>query len=176
MPSMDTQTLERVYQAELGAVHAFLSRLGAPRGDVGDLLHDVFLTAVKRWSAFDPQRPVRPWLLGIAFNVYGDWKKTGARRFEEGRDELPERGDESDLEARVEARKTGALVQAALLELDEPKRAAFVMHHFEGLSPNEISEVMQVPAATTYTRLRSARLELTEAVRRRQNPSSGAAA
>jgi len=56
---------------------------------------------VKRWSTYDPQRPVRPWLLGIAFNVYGDWKKTGARRFEEGRDELPERGDESDLEARV---------------------------------------------------------------------------
>ena len=57
---MDTQTLERVYQAELGAVHAFLSRLGAPRGDVSDLLHDVFLTAVKRWSSYDPQRPVRP--------------------------------------------------------------------------------------------------------------------
>lgn len=174
--TMDPQTLERVYQAELGAVHSFLARLGAPSGDVPDLLHDVFLTAVRRWSSYDPQRPVRPWLMGIAFNVYGDWKKTGARRFEEGRDELPERGDGSDLESQVEARKTGAMVQAALLELDEPKRAAFVMHHFEGLSPNEISEVMQVPAATTYTRLRTARIELTAAVRRRQSPSSGAAA
>lgn len=173
---MDPQTLERLYQAELGAVHAFLVRLGAPAGDVPDLLHDVFLTAVRRWSSYDAQRPVRPWLMGIAFNVHGDWKKTGARRFEEGRDELPERSDGSNLEAQVEARKTGALVQAALLELDEPKRAAFVMHHFEGLSPNEISEVMQVPPATTYTRLRAARLELTAAVRRRQGPSSGAAA
>ncbi|MDP3238364.1 MAG: sigma-70 family RNA polymerase sigma factor [Myxococcales bacterium] len=173
---MDPQTLERVYQAELGAVHSFLARLGAPSGDLPDLLHDVFLTAVRRWSSYDPQRPVRPWLMGIAFNVYGDWKKTGARRFEEGRDELPERGDGTDLESQVEARKTGAMVQAALLELDEPKRAAFVMHHFEGLSPNEISEVMQVPAATTYTRLRTARIELTAAVRRRQSPSPGAAA
>ena len=173
---MDPQTLERVYQAELGAVHSFLARLGAPSGDVPDLLHDVFLTAVRRWGSYDAQRPVRPWLMGIAFNVYGDWKKTGARRFEEGRDELPERGDGTDLESQVEARKTGAMVQAALLELDEPKRAAFVMHHFEGLSPNEISEVMQVPPATTYTRLRTARLELTAAVRRRQSPSSGAAA
>lgn len=174
--TMDPQTLERVYQAELGAVHSFLARLGAPSGDLPDLLHDVFLTAVRRWSSYDPQRPVRPWLMGIAFNVYGDWKKTGARRFEEGRDELPERGDGTDLESQVEARKTGAMVQAALLELDEPKRAAFVMHHFEGLSPNEISEVMQVPAATTYTRLRTARIELTAAVRRRQSPSPGAAA
>ncbi len=174
--TMDPQTLERVYRAELGAVHSFLVRLGAPSGDVPDLLHDVFLTAVRRWASYDPQRPVRPWLMGIAFNVYGDWKKTGARRFEEGRDELPERGDGSDLESQVEARKTGAMVQAALLELDEPKRAAFVMHHFEGLTPNEISEVMQVPAATTYTRLRTARLELTAAVGRRQSPSPGATA
>jgi RNA polymerase sigma-70 factor (ECF subfamily) len=176
MPSMDSQTLERVYQAELASVHSLLSRLGAPAGDVPDLLHDVFLTAVRRWPSYDSTRPVRPWLLGIASNVYSDWRKTGARRFEEGRDELPERRDESDLEARVAARQTGALVQAALAELDEPMRVAFVMHHFEGLSPNEISEVMQVPAATTYTRLRSARLALTEAIRRRQNPTSGAAA
>lgn len=174
--TMDAQTLERVYQAELGAVHSFLTRLGAPPGDAPDLLHDVFLTAVRRWGSFDATRPVRPWLFGIAWNVYGDWKKTGARRFEEARDELPEHGDESDLEARVEARKTGALVQQALAELDEPKRAAFVMHHFEGLSPNEISEVMNVPPATTYTRLRTARLELTAAVRRRQATPSGAAA
>lgn len=171
---MDTHTLERLYQAELGAVHGFLVRMGAPSADAPDLLHDVFLTAVRRWSAYDASRPVRPWLFGIAANVVSDWKKTGARKFEEGRDEVPERRDEGDLEARVEARKTGALVQAALLELDEPKRAAFVMHHFEGLSPNEISEVMNVPPATTYTRLRSARLELTAAVRRRQAPSAGA--
>lgn len=174
--TMDSQTLERVYQAELGAVHGFLVRLGAPAADVPDLLHDVFLTVVRRWSSYDSARPLRPWLLGVASNVYGDWRKTGARRFEEQRDELPERHDEGDLEARVEARKTGALVQAALEELDEPQRVAFVMHHFEGLSPNEISEVMNVPPATTYTRLRTARLELTAAVRRRQNPSAGAAA
>jgi RNA polymerase sigma factor (sigma-70 family) len=168
--AMDVQTLERVYQAELGAVHAFLTRLGAPAKDAPDLLHDVFLTAVRRWSSYDASRPVRPWLLGIASNVYGDWRKTGPRRFEEGRDELPDDNDGSDLEARVEARKTGALVHQALLELDEPKRVAFVLHHFEGLSPNEVSEVMQVPVATTYTRLRAARLEVTGAVRRRQEP------
>lgn len=173
---MDSQTLERVYQAELAAVHSFLVRLGAPPGDVADLLHDVFLTVAKRWDTFDPQRPVRPWLFGIAANIFGDWRKTGPRRFEEGRDAVPERADGSDLDARVDARKTGALVQAALEELDEPKRVAFVLHHFEGLSPNEISEVMQVPPATTYTRLRTARLELTAAVKRRQTAPPGAAA
>lgn len=174
--AMDTLTLERVYQAELGAVHGFLVRLGAPTADVPDLLHDVFLTVARRWASYDPARALRPWLFGVASNVYSDWRKTGARRFEEARDELPDQGDERDLEARVEARKTGALVQAALAELDEPKRVAFVMHHFEGLSPNDISEVMNVPPATTYTRLRAARLELTEAIRRRQTPSAGAAA
>ena len=51
--TMDSQTLERVYQAELGAVHGFLVRLGAPSADVPDLLHDVFLTVVRRWSSYD---------------------------------------------------------------------------------------------------------------------------
>lgn len=172
---MDAQTLERVYQAELGAIHGFLARMGAPKADVPDLLHDVFLTAVRRWSAYDASRPLRPWLFGIAANVYGDWKKTGPRRFEEVSDSVPERAAQEDLDARVDARKTGAVVQAALAELEEPQRVAFVLHHFEGLSPNEVSEVMQVPAATTYTRLRTARLALAAAVKR-HHAASGAAA
>lgn len=158
-------SFERIYSQELGALHAFLYRLGAPASDVPDLIHDTFITAIRRWSTFDASKPVRPWLLGIAWRVHADWRSRAGHRREEPMQSPPERHDDSTPETHAQQRQSNDMVHRALAQLDETKRAVFVMHYFDGLSPNEISEAMNVPTATTYSRLRLARTELTQAVR-----------
>jgi RNA polymerase sigma-70 factor (ECF subfamily) len=46
--------------------------------------------------------------------------------------------------------------------LPEKKRTVFVLHEIEGLSPNEISEIVDAPVLTVRTRLFYARRELAE--------------
>lgn len=154
--------LDVLYRAEVGAIYAFLWRLGAREADMEDLVHDVFITAARRWSSYDPKRPARPWLFGIAFRVVSD-----ARRKERPAGEMPELEDSApgpdETVAQVQARK---VLQRALATLPEERRTAFVLHELEGLSVNEVSEVMECPAPTTYSRLKLAREEVEKAVER----------
>jgi RNA polymerase sigma-70 factor (ECF subfamily) len=157
--------LEQLYASEVRYVYAFLHRLGGRGCDLEDLVHDVFVTAVRRFGDYDPSRPARPWLLGIAFRVMSDWR----RKPRPATEELPElRFEGPGGEERVQQREARDLLTEALSGLSEERRAALVMYELEKLSVAEISEAMGCPLATTYTRLRTARDELAAAVRRIQ--------
>jgi RNA polymerase sigma-70 factor (ECF subfamily) len=165
---------ERLYASELPVVYGFLFRLGVHKADMEDLAHDVFVTAVKRWSTYDPSRPVRPWLLGIAYRVVLDSKRRLSGKMELP-GPMPERAtEENDSERQVEAREARDLLTRALEELPPERRASIIFYEIEGLSVAEIAEAMNVPAPTVYSRLRIGREELARAVQRlqpRRDPS-----
>ena len=107
-----------------------------------------------------------PWLLGIAYRVLLDLRRR-ASTTREVAGALPEIASEQQTgDERVQAREAQALVQEALLSLDEDRRDAFVLCDLQGLSPAEVAQTMGAPVATTYSRLRVAREEFTAAVRR----------
>lgn len=160
--------LEQLYTAELPAVYGFLVRSGARRADLEDLAHDVFATAVTRWSSYDVRRPARPWLLGIAFRLLVDQRRR-ASTTHEVQGELPEVAAEQETgEDRVRSREAQAIVQEALRALDDDRRATFILCDLQGISPADAAEVMGTPVATTYSRLRVAREEFSAAVKRIQ--------
>lgn len=154
--------LDALYRSEVKALYGFLWKLGAKESEMEDLVHDVFVTAARRWSSYDPARPARPWLFGIAFRTVSD-----ARKRERPRGELSEREDTrpgpDDAVAEAQARR---VLQAALATLPLERRTAFVLHELEGVSVNEVSTLMDAPAPTTYSRLKLAREEVARAVER----------
>ena len=160
--------LDQVYTAELPAVYGFLVRAGAERSQLEDLAHDVFVTAMRKWSTYDQTRPVRPWLLGIAHRTLLDIRRRPSTR-REVVGPVPDVIDEGETgEDRVKSRQAQALVQLALESMDGERRRTFVLCELQGLTPNEVAEVMETPVATTYSRLRVAREEFGAAVRRIQ--------
>jgi RNA polymerase sigma-70 factor (ECF subfamily) len=161
-PAVDFRT---VYEAEFDYVFHSLRRLGVPARDLEDLCHDVFL-AFHRGTGYDPARPIKPWLFGIAFRVASDYRRRAQNRYE-----LPsELGDPPDAAPRaddqVEAQERRRLVLAALQSVELARRAVFVMHDIDGWSMPEIAQVLDAPLNTLYSRLRLARTEFAEAVRR----------
>jgi RNA polymerase sigma factor (sigma-70 family) len=160
-----TVGFDHLYHSEFGPVRAFLYRLGARGDDLTDLIHDTFVTALRRFATLDQSRPTRPWFLGIAFKVHADFRALH-RHHQERLETPPEIPVAPTVDAEFEDRQQRSLIEQALETLEPAQRAVLVMHHFDGLTPNEISEAMSVPPATTYTRLRTARLALTQAVRR----------
>ena len=119
---------------------------------------------MRRWSSYEPSRPVRPWLLGITFRVFAHARRKAP----------PEAGglDESlvaegaSVEQQVAAKQAKALLDRALATLRPERRAVFVMMELEGMSAPEVAEVMGANLATTYSRLRLARADVHEAVER----------
>jgi RNA polymerase sigma factor (sigma-70 family) len=61
-------------------LRAFLRRLTANHADADDLAQETFVFAWEHIARFDPARPFRPWLFGIAWRKYREGKRGWLRR------------------------------------------------------------------------------------------------
>src|ERR1700740_484308 len=76
---------EALYRAELNSITAFFSRRSRNPLTVADLTADTFLEALRSYRTFDPARgQARPWLYGIARDVYARRRERDLRIDEAG--------------------------------------------------------------------------------------------
>lgn len=162
-----TAGFEAAYRAHFAHVWRTVRRLGVPDRELEDITHDVFLVAHRRWPDYDSDRPIRPWLTGIAYRVAADTRRLARRQREVFKEDPlrgvvdPAPGPEADA-ARAQSR---ALVVAALQRLDLDRRVVFVMADIDGTPGPQIAEALQIPLNTVYSRLRVARGRFAEAVK-----------
>jgi len=171
-PEMDGEEkavlFRSIYQSQINYVWNLLLRLGVRDADLEDVAHDMFVTVNRLLPAFDRSRPVRPWLMAIAYRTASNWRRSApVRREVPLLDEHTEISDDAPLpDERVFEDQARRMVLRALDDLDDERRAVLVMHDIEGTPVPEIAEATGVPLNTLYSRLRSARTQLKAAVDR----------
>ena len=74
--------MRAVYDEHFDYVWHTLRRLGVRAADLEDLAHDVFVAFHRTRATYDPSRPIRPWLFGIAFRVSSDHRRRARHRYE----------------------------------------------------------------------------------------------
>src|SRR5512143_2714955 len=57
------------FERELEYIFATLRRLGAAPGEAEDLAQELFMVLYRNWTTLDTDRPLRPYLFGIAFRI-----------------------------------------------------------------------------------------------------------
>ncbi|HUB09091.1 MAG TPA: sigma-70 family RNA polymerase sigma factor [Myxococcales bacterium] len=159
-----------LYEAELPYVLRSLRRLGVPAADAEDLTHEVFVVAFQSLDQIDASRPLRPWLFGIALKLAANFRRKAQRSREVGDEALEAPDDRADPEGAAAARQDRELVLRALGDVELDRRAVFVMYELNGHSMADIAEALGIPVNTAYSRLRLARAEFAESVRRLRPP------
>ncbi|MFO0602468.1 MAG: sigma-70 family RNA polymerase sigma factor [Polyangiales bacterium] len=158
--------LAAVYAREFDWVWATLRRLGVAARNLPDVTHDVFVVVHRRAHTYDPARPLRPWLFGVAYRVARDHLAL-ARNRREAVVEAPELADPAPAQDQaLDRAQSRALVLAALQEVELDRRVVFILHDLEEQPMPEIAAALDVPVKTLYSRLAAARAEFTAAVRR----------
>jgi RNA polymerase sigma-70 factor (ECF subfamily) len=156
---------DAIYDSEFGFVWNSLKRLGIHDHDLEDLTHDVFMRVYRSRAEYDPQRPIRPWLFGVAFRAASTFRRSARQRREVVAD-TQFHGEIRATEDPTDAAANRRLVLESLQALDLKKRAVFVMHELSGYSAPEIAEALGEPLNTVYSRLRVAREQFEAEVRR----------
>lgn len=169
-PPAEDRALDRrfraIFEREFDYVWTSLRRLGVHRRDLDDLAQDVFVLIYRRMDAYDPSRPIRPWLFAFAFRCASDWRRL-ARHRSAPFDEL-----DAKASAVAGADETLALAEdrdlllRALEEVELERRAVLILYELDECPMKQIAESLDIPLFTAYSRLRVARAELTNAVRR----------
>jgi RNA polymerase sigma-70 factor (ECF subfamily) len=152
------------FQKELDYVFRTLRRLGIAPSEVEDLAQEVFLALRGAWGEYDRDRPLRPYLFGIAFRIASAHQRKRKREVAFGIVEVGDAGPGPD-EALL-SKQARALVLAALERIPLPRRAVLVMHDIDDVPVGQVATILDIPLFTVYSRLRKARRELEASVRR----------
>lgn len=165
-PSQDPR-FRAIFDAEVRYVWTTLRRLGVGPADLDDVTQEVLLRVYRQLDQYDPARPLRPWLFGIAHRVASEWRRYRRRHPERPEESVPESADSSPgADETVASRQARTAVLRALDALDEDRRAVFILHELDGVAVPEIAAALGVPLNTAYSRLRLAREDFKAAINR----------
>ena len=149
-PTPGTVDFQSLYKQEFGYAWSTLRRLGVRESDLPDLAHDLFIVVFRHLSDYDPSRPVRPWLFGIAFRVVSDYRRS-ARITREALGDDPEIADRAPpVDEQIAERQARAVVMAVLDTLELDRRAVLVMHDIDGHPVPEIAAALASPSSSVW--------------------------
>ena len=146
-PGHQLDTFDAIYEHDLDYVWRTLGRFGVLPADLEDAAHEVFVILHRRLAELDPERPVRPWLFGVARRVASDMRAK--------RREVPISNEAVVHHDPKLAERD--LVWRALDALDDDRRTIVILHDLEGHTGAEIAEMLEIPVNTVHSRLRLGR-------------------
>ena len=184
--SIDQQLIERIQRGDKNAfnllvrkyqhkVISLVSRYVNNPGDIPDVAQEAFIKAYRAIPDFRGESAFYTWLYRIAVNTAKNYIVAQGRRppdmdvdsqdaeTYEGAESLHEVANPENLMLSDEIR---AEVAATLAGLPEDLRTAITLREIEGLSYEEIAEVMECPVGTVRSRIFRAR----EAIDKRIQP------
>jgi RNA polymerase sigma factor (sigma-70 family) len=154
-------SFEEAFEAEFASLHRYLRRRVGPSA-ADDLAAQTFATAFTEWNRFDPSRPLRPWLYGIAANLVRHYWRAERRMLRAyartGVD--PVTTDAEQTVERVDADAQRRALSAALAELRPRDRELLLLHAWAELSDSEIAAALAMPVGTVKSRLHRVRRRL----------------
>ena len=159
--SGDGEAFEELLRRFGGTVRDWIRRWVGPAGPTDDLTHEVFMRVLRSARHTEPAGRILVWLLRIARNLTVDWHRAqGVRKqyLEESVHHEPT-PVATPLEL-LERRELQEMVQAALGTLPEDMAATFLLRERDGLSYEEIAELLGTTAKTVSTRLHRVRQRL----------------
>jgi RNA polymerase sigma-70 factor, ECF subfamily len=131
------------------------------RQDAQDAAQDAFLKAYKNLGDFRPEASLYSWLYRIAVNTCLDYrKKTSIKVLRDAPLSEEEPSGAPSAEATYESKRISESVQSALQKLPKKLGPAIILREIEGLSYEEIAEVLRTSVGTVKSRISRAREEL----------------
>lgn len=144
-----------------------VSRLVRDPAEAEDVAQEAFIKAYRALPSFRGESAFYTWLYRIGVNTAKNWLVANGRRAPTSTEldnEEAESYGESDLlrdvdtpERLLMTKQIGNTVNAAMAELPEELRTAITLREIDGLSYEEIAEVMDCPIGTVRSRIFRAR-------------------
>ena len=146
--SMDA--FHAIYGRLAPVVRRYLCHLACGPETADDLLQETFLQIHRSRAAYNPAYAVKPWVFGLARNVFLMNRRAARRRAEvyESRRELPE----FPVPPEVERLGSTDEVHRCIAGLSTDRSEALLLHHEWGFSFDEIAGMLGISATAARAR------------------------
>lgn len=141
------------------------------REDSLEVVQDVFISVYKNIRTFRQDSSLATWLRKIAIHQCLNWKRKWKRRFKWNHQSLEQENDfqlpeenTNDPETLFWEKQLENNLMKAIRTLPDKIRLVFVLNAIEGLSYEEIAEVLNIKKGTVSSRLHLARKSLMDSL------------
>lgn len=162
-PSLTHAQFTRIYHDHARHVISAARRWGVSPEHLLDVAQEVWLLALRRLPELNLSQPLEPWLRHVVWHIVQHHRRSYARHSRRLRAMTAAHPIEPTVEPY--ARRDAALtLEQALGGLSKEQRTVLLLTDHEGMTANEISEVLGVGVNTVYSRLRLARQRCRESI------------
>jgi len=144
------EAFQEIYAQLAPGVRRYLFHLAAGSDIAEDLLQETFLQMHRSRAAYNPDYAVKPWIFGLARNVFLMNRRAARHRAKvhESRQDLP------DFPVLPEADRLGSHdeIRRGLASLSPDQAEALLLHHEWGFSFEEIAGMLGITAAAARAR------------------------
>jgi RNA polymerase sigma-70 factor (ECF subfamily) len=168
----DASAFPALLEAYRRPVYGYLVRGGVGQADRDDVFQNIFLKIHSAANAYDPTRPLAPWLFTIVANTVRNHLRDrpippGPVQHED-RPEVPDPNPGPEHITTV--RETLGWLEQALLALPPMQREVLLLTSVVGLRQQDVAQFLNIPLNTVKTHLRRARLALAAGLADRNAP------
>ena len=151
----DADAFELVYRAYGAEVYAVCLRMVGDSQAAQELVQDVFVRAWERRESFRGESAFGSWLHRVAVNVVLERLRADSRRSRR----VTSQADLTESSAEAPRRMVDDQldIDNSLSRLPAGARVAFVLHHVEGYTYDEIAELTHLATATVRSQVFHAR-------------------
>ena len=164
-----------------GRIAALVGRYVSDAGEVEDVTQEAFIKAYRALGKFRGDSAFYTWLYRIAANAAKNHLVAKGRRpgadatieDAEGFDEGGLLSESASPEALAMGEELADVVESSLKELPDELKAALTLREFDGLSYDEIADVLECPVGTVRSRIFRAREAIDQRVKEQISGGSG---
>ena len=164
-----------------GRIAALVSRYVSDAGEVEDVTQEAFIKAYRALEKFRGDSAFYTWLYRIAANAAKNHLVAKGRRpgadatieDAEGFDEGGMLSESASPEALAMGGELAEVVESALNALPDELKAALMLREFDGLSYDDIADVLGCPVGTVRSRIFRAREAVDQRVKEQVSGGSG---
>ena len=135
----------------------FFVRMNAQPSSAEDLAQTTFIRLYEYRDRYRASAPFTAFLHTLAFHAWADWSRKKRREPDIAGPEVLDREQEDGGVRRLDDRMD---LEAALGRLSEKLRSVVVLTYFQGLSGQDVADVLGIPLGTVKSRLYLAMEEL----------------
>jgi len=156
----DTESFNQLVLRWERPIYALAYRVIGREDDARDVCQETFLRAFRGLGAFRGQAKFSSWLYRIALNLCRDWIRRERRApfvaAPDGVDVVEmaaERSSVESIEDYLARQETSRAIVRAMRALTEEQRTAIILKEYQGLTSQEIADLVSCPLSTVKTRV-----------------------
>ncbi|HLA69470.1 MAG TPA: sigma-70 family RNA polymerase sigma factor [Bacteroidota bacterium] len=143
----DHQAFRILYETHVDSLYRFLKQFTGDHHDVEEWVQRTFIKAYERLDSFQEHSRFSTWIFSIGLNeMRSDRRRATILQFEPVDNDAP-----IPLDDAADRFHWDELMRGWLSQLDEVKRAVFLLYEVEGYSHAEIAGMLRIQESTSRT-------------------------